>query len=369
MWCHRLCRENSARKEALPILQQYLSNTALDDGSGSAAAPAPASEATPAAPASPEEQQGPAAGAAGEAAHSLAAIKVGARGVVAFRLVQPGTAGNGSGSDPAGCGAGGPAAAAAAPASASADACSGSPEAISHSAADAAGAAHVQRTVAALLADIAAGSQPRLAHVQRVIPVQTTCRMERAALAAAGARLAALVAAALPGCNATEASDTGNAAEGADTGTAADPLPEPTSRAAHKVTFGISLKQRALDGAGGKPAEPTAAAPPAAGDEAAGGQPGEADVATVAPAAAPDSGEGVAPLDRGAIISALAGGFEAALRQAHGCEAAVDLKQPGWVLVVEALPAAGSLYAALSALPADLCVFKPKLHIKPVGKA
>lgn len=360
MWCHRLCRENSARKEALPILQQYLSKTIVGDGSGGAAAPAPASEATPASPASPEEQQGPAAGAANEAAHSLAAIKVGARGVVAFRLVQPSSAGNGTGSNPAACGAGGVAAAAAALAPASADACSGSPEAISHPGADAAGAAHVQRAVAALLADIAAGSQPRLAHVQRVIPVQTTCRMERAALEAAGARLAALVAAALPG---------GDATEGSDTGTAADPAPGPTSRAAHKVTFGISLKQRALDGAGGKPAEPTAAAPAAAGEEAAYGQPGEAGVATVAPAAAPNNSEGTAPMDRGAIISALAGGFEAALRQAHGCEAAVDLKQPGWVLVVEALPAAGSLYAALSALPADLCVFKPKLHIKPVGKA
>lgn len=99
------------------------------------------------------------------------------------------------------------------------------------------------------------------------------------------------------------------------------------------------------------------------------GEAGKAGAAEGPAAAPPDSGKVGQHLDRGAIISALAGGFEAALRQAHGCEAAVDLKQPGWVLVVEALPAAGELYAALCALPAELCVLKPKLHIKPVGKA
>ncbi|KAL4448188.1 hypothetical protein ABPG75_005407 [Micractinium tetrahymenae] len=277
-----LQRENSARKEVLPLLQRYLAKTSTPAG-GADAARDPAVEATPAATASLAEQQGEAAQAAGEAAqaaaeaaHSLAAIK------------------------------------------------------------------------------------PRLAHVQRVVPVQTTCRMERAALEAAGARLAALVAAALLGSGAAEGGGAGPAAAAAPSAATSEAQP------ARKVTFGISLKQRALEGARGKPAAPTGAA-----DEAANGKADSASAAAGAAAAPPSSSGGgsSAPLDRGAIISALAGGFEAALLRVHGCEVAVDLKQPGWVLVVEALPAAGELYAALCALPAELCVLKPKLHVKPVGKS
>lgn len=353
----KLCRENSARKEALPVLQRYLAQTSAVEGAASAAT-VPASAAAPVAPASPAEQQGALAAAAGEASHSLAAIKVGARGVVAFKLVQPGTTGSGNSRNAAGGGSGGDPTAAAAPALDSTDA--GVQEAASHPAAAAAGAAHVQRTAAALLADIAAGSQPRLGHVQRVIPVQTTCRMERAALEAAGARLAALVAGALAD---------GSVGEGGAAGAAAAAAPGAAAQPARKVTFGISVKQRALEGVSNKPAAPAAAAPAAAGGEAVNGEAGKAGAAEGPAAAPPDSGKVGQHLDRGAIISALAGGFEAALRQAHGCEAAVDLKQPGWVLVVEALPAAGELYAALCALPAELCVLKPKLHIKPVGKA
>lgn len=73
-------------------------------------------------------------------------------------------------------------------------------------------------------------------------------------------------------------------------------------------------------------------------------------------------------MDRGAIIASLASGFEAALREEHDLQAAVDLKAPDVVLVVEVLPAGGALYAALCALPQALCVLKPKLHIRPVGK-
>ncbi|KAL4857598.1 HBS1-like protein [Chlorella vulgaris] len=69
------------------------------------------------------------------------------------------------------------------------------------------------------------------------------------------------------------------------------------------------------------------------------------------------------PPDRGAIISSLAQGFEVALQQ-HDLQGAVDLRAPDFLLLVEVLPAGGALYAALCALPAALCEMKRKLHIK-----
>lgn len=71
--------------------------------------------------------------------------------------------------------------------------------------------------------------------------------------------------------------------------------------------------------------------------------------------------------DRGAIISSLAQGFEVALQQ-HDLQGAVDLRAPDFLLLVEVLPAGGALYAALCVLPAALCEMKRKLHIKSVGK-
>jgi hypothetical protein len=55
----------------------------------------------------------------------------------------------------------------------------------------------------------------------------------------------------------------------------------------------------------------------------------------------------------------------------HACrcvQARVDLKAPGWVLLVEVLPVMGASFAALSALPAAMCTIKPKLQMRPVGR-
>lgn len=257
-----------------------------------------------------------AAGGQAEQQHApLAAIKLPVRGLVALKLPSPPPA---------------------------------APDSSSGSEADDqdASAALVQRVAAALLADIAAGKQARLAHVQRLIPVATTCCVEAAALQAAGARLAALVAAEAAkeqGGDAAQAPS--DAAEGPSAESAAE------GQQQQRLTFGIGLRLRE-DSGGAKPAAAPAAAAEG-GEEAA------------APAAAPAA----VPMDRGAVIKALAAGFEGALREKHGVQAAVDLKSPDWVLLAEALPAGGQLYAALCVLPRRLCLVKPKLHIQPVGKA
>ena len=306
-------RENSARKEAVPLLQRYLAAAARQ-----AAAP-PAGEAPPAQGAAPAAEAAEAAAAAADAAAGdaaageaaagepgaqqqlhLAPIKLACRGVAVFKLASSTHQGD-------------------------------------------AAAALATAAVAALVRDVEGGAQARLTHVHRLVPVQTTCALERDALAEAGGRLAALVAAAVR----AEA----GAAQGGGSG----------SEPAGKLTFGIAVKHRVLE----SPGQKAAAAAAAAAATAAASAEGEAH----AGAAPPDAVQ-AAPqaLDRGGIISALAGGFEGALRRQHGLAAAVDLKSPSWVLVVEAVPAGGALYAALAALPRDLCVLKPKLHIRAVGR-
>jgi hypothetical protein len=207
----------------------------------------------------------------------------------------------------------------------------------SSSSSDTAAASLVQRACGALLADIDSGKQPRLHHVQRVIPVQTTCRVQREALHEAGTWLAGLTA-----TDSSLASTTA-AAEGSQPRT---------------VRFGIFLKQREAAGAKADAAEAEIPVLPEA-EAAAAGSPEAAAYAALK--AAP-------PLDRGAIIASLAAGFEQGLRGQHGLQAAVDLKAPDYVLIAEVVPAAGDLYAALCVLPSALCLLKPKLHINPVGK-
>lgn len=235
---------------------------------------------------------------------ALAAVKVACRGLVAFKLgAHPSPGSSGAAAD----------------------------------------AALVHRVVAALLADVASGKQPRLQQVQRIVPVQATCKLEAVALRDAGAALAALVvAAAAPPSASAEA--------------AAEEQQEKQQRG---LTFGIAVKQR--EAAGPKLAASSAAAAAGDGDgKAAGGS------EAAAPAAEPGSG---GALGRGAIIASLAAGFERALRERHGVAAAVDLKKPDWVLVVETLPTGGGgLFACLCALPAALCALKPKLHVLPVGR-
>jgi hypothetical protein len=284
--------ENSCRKEAGALLARYLQQCSSASGS---AKPDEADEAAP-------------------ASAPLAAVKIACRGLVALKL----------------------AAHAAPPASAGSGPDSGS--------------TLVQQVAAALLSDIDSGKQKRLQHVQRVIPVQTTCELSREGLQAAGARLAEMAAAQVP-----QAGDVSAVRDG-------------QAQQQRKVTFGIALKHR--------PLQP--AAEVAAGDS---GQQCEADAPTTTAAAAvatlgdapsgpSNTAEGGSQgaLDRGDIIRTLASGFEVALRQQHGVEAAVDLKTPELVLVVEVLPAGGALYAALCVLPRSLCVLKPRMHIRPVGK-
>lgn len=212
------------------------------------------------------------------------------------------------------------------------------------------GGALVQQVAAALLSDIDSGKQARLQHVQRMIPVQATCELSREALQAAGARLAPLAAAHVAQAGATAA-------------------PGDDQQQQQKVTFGIALKHRPLQ-AGGESAEGGSKQPPETG------------TATAAAAAAATSngdaggsqihsagGSGQEGLGRGDIIRTLAAGFEAALRLRHDLKAEVDLKNPELVLVAEVLPAGGDLYAALCVLPRSMCVVKPRLHIRPVGKA
>lgn len=320
--------ENSARKEAGPLLSSYLQRCRASTEEAAAAVGDTAAAGKPAADdgATAADQPVAGEGAAGttEAAAptpaaaaglpSMAPVKVPGRGVVVFKLAV-------HRADPA-----------AATAGISSVSGGGTGEGF-----DLAAAALVQQVAADLLADIDGGQQARLRQVQRIMPIQTTCRLEEAALRNAGAQLAALVAAAMEAAQ-------GTAQQGAvDTAAEAGGATAPHAAAAqhHSVTFGIAVKQREVSGA--KPAA-------AASTEAGGG----------------GSGGG---LGRTAIISNLASGFEVALRERHGITAAVDLRSPGWVLVAEVLPAGGTLYAALAALPRALCSLKPKLHIRAVGSA
>lgn len=321
-----LCRENSARKEAGPLLTRYLERCRGGSAAGSGQHAA-ADHGEAAAAAAPEGATADAAAEGDSGAcqpAALSAVKVPVRGLVALKLAA----------HPA------PAAAGGNPATDGVDGSSGFGGSFD---AGSAGTVHVM--VAALLADIAAGKQARLQHVQRIVPVQTTCRLEAAALRAAGAQLAALVAAAAAGGSSNHQGEgqLERTAEAATDGTGGSKRP---------LTFGIGLKQREISG------KPAAAAAPLAGDSSGAAASGAASAAAAA-----------APLDRGAIITALAGGFEQALRQRHSMEAAVDLKAPDWVLVCEVVPAGGELYAALCVLPSTLCTLKPKLHVQAVGRA
>lgn len=286
-------RENSARKEAAPLLARYLEQCrGVAHGSG----PEPDAAAAAAVEPGPEDGEAGAAGGGTKAPQqqeqpTLGTIKISCRGMVALKLsAHPAPAGSSDGT-------GG-------------------------TSLDAAASRLVHEAVAALLADIAGGKQARLGHVQRVTPVQTTCRLEAGALHAAGQQLAGVVAAAVAGSSTA----------------AAAAVPD-----APRLTFGIGLKQR------------EASAP---------GKVAAAEGGAAADAAAP-----AAPPDRGTIIRQLASGFEGALRERHGIAAAVDLKAPDWVLVAEVLPAGGGVYVALCALPRALCLLKPKICIAPVGKA
>ncbi len=49
-------------------------------------------------------------------------------------------------------------------------------------------------------------------------------------------------------------------------------------------------------------------------------------------------------------------------------QAHVDLKAPEWVVLVEVLPVMGASYVALSALPAAVCMVKPRLQMRAVGQ-
>lgn len=325
-------RENSARKEAGPLLAHYLERcrggsepAAAGSSEQAAAESAQAAAAAAEAPA----QEGAAAGSAaaddssGPKPAALSAVKVPVRGLVALKL-------------------------AAHPAPSGADGVEGSSQG-SAGTLDATSANLVHKMAAALLADIAAGKQARLQHVQRIMPVQTTCKLGAAALQAAGGQLAALVAAAVADDSSSEQQQADGQQESTAAAASAAAAAGGEVASERPLTFGIGLKQREMSG---KPA----AAAPAAGNGSSAGTGGPA------PAAA-------APMDRGAIITSLAGGFESALRQQHGTAAAVDLKAPDWVLICEVVPAGGELYAALCALPRALCTLKPKLHVQAVGRA
>lgn len=319
------CRENSARKEAGPLLTRYLERCRGGSAAGGGKQAA-ADHGEAAAAAAPEGATADAAAEGDSGAcqpAALSAVKVPVRGLVALKLAA----------HPA------PAVAGGNPATDGVDGSSGCGGSF-----DAPSAGTVHEMVAVLLADIAAGKQARLQHVQRIVPVQTTCRLEAAALRAAGAQLAALVAAAAGGGSSSQQGGEGQPENTAET--AADGEGE----SKRPLTFGIGLKQREISG------KPAAAAAPVAGDSSGAGASG---AVSAAAAAAP----------RGAIITALAGGFEQALRQRHSIEAAVDLKAPDWVLICEVVPAGGELYAALCVLPSTLCTLKPKLHVQAVGRA
>lgn len=299
-------RENSARKEGVPILARYLQRCQP----GSAADQAAPAEA----PAAAEAGQG--AEAAPEEPPTLAAVKVACRGVVALKVAAHPAAAAPAASAAAGNGGGGDASAAAGGAEAAGAAEGGF---------DAAAATWVLRAAAALLADVEGGSRGRLQHVQRVVPVQTTCPLNDAALRRAGAQLAGLVAAA------EAAEEPGRGGSGQALADAAGEQQQAAQTQAaqqeeqaqqRKLTFGISVKMRE----------------------------GEA--------------VGSGSLGRGGVIAGLAAGFESALQERHGIAAAVDLKSPAWVLVVEVVPTGSGLYAALGALPGTLCTTKPKLLMR-----
>ena len=186
-------------------------------------------------------------------------------------------------------------------------------------------AREAQRVCSDIIEGIASKRLPRLAHAQRILPILTTCKLQLAALEAAGRRLAPFVAEAA-------APEDGSGEGGGE----------------RSVSFGIALQEKRgnVEGSGGggsaaEPAEPS----------------GEA-----APGPAPPRGE---------VLAAIARGLTAALREEHGVAARVDLKQPDVTVVAEKLPLAraGGLLG-LAALPRRLCMSDGrKLAVMLVGPA
>ena len=190
-------------------------------------------------------------------------------------------------------------------------------------------AREAQRVCSEIIEGIASRRLPRLAHAQRVLPIITTCTLQLPELEAAGRRLAPLVAEA-----AAPAGDPDGGGRGGNE---------------RSVSFGISYKEKRGNVEGGGSGAAAAAAEPAA--PSGGGAPGPA------PA-------------RGEVLTAIARGLTAALREAHGVAARVDLKDPEVTVFAEKLPLAraGGGLIGLAALPRRLCVADgKKLAATPVG--
>lgn len=73
-------------------------------------------------------------------------------------------------------------------------------------------------------------------------------------------------------------------------------------------------------------------------------------------------------LDRATVIKSVAGGLESVLRDTHKVQVKVDLKNPHVVILIEEVIVGSETYAILGAVPADLCVLKPKFAMKFIGK-
>ncbi|GAB4817246.1 hypothetical protein N2152v2_004292 [Parachlorella kessleri] len=234
----------------------------------------------------------------------------------------------------------------------------------------------VQSIATQLLADVEAGRVPRLRHCQRIIPIVATCVLDIAALEKAAAQLASVVkggterASAAPAGgsvmaqNAKQAAGSSDAVAEVPVGRAVTAAQQPT-----QLTFGVAYRPRGSEAG----AASEASMGPATGSAVPGGacgsgaEVGQAGDARQTGAIGTDMESRGAVMDRMQAIKAVAGGFERALKERYGVQAHVDLKAPEWVVLVEVLPVMGASYVALSALPAAVCIVKPRLQMRAVG--
>lgn len=206
-------------------------------------------------------------------------------------------------------------------------------------------------------------------HCQRIVPIQACCLLEVAALQKSVEQLASLVAAQHPAKSSNGVM--GNASEPGDScqGQSGDYLASESSRRpGNCLSFAVAYKPRGGDeGIRKGPTTEISEAQTKQRQHDYGAQSAGAELTSNIKRKSHQPGCNMVESGRLAVIHSVAGGFEIALKERYGLQAKVDLKSPEWVILVEALPVMGSIYAALSVLPSSMCVLKPRLQMRPVG--
>lgn len=196
----------------------------------------------------------------------------------------------------------------------------------------------VSTVTATLTQQVEAKTRPALHHIQRIMPIHTTCSMHSVdVLKAAGGRLAPVVFNIVREQMGDKAAEEGYAA-----------------------SFAVGYKSRSL-GVGEKDKKKK--------EKKSGDADATKDVV--------NSDTSAPTLDRMAIIQAVASGLETTLKAApYNVAVKVDLKTPNIIVLIEEVHvvvgndknySTNAACAVLGAVPAELCVLKPKFIMKHIG--